>query len=360
MKELDLELIKNILIISPAYPSAINGLGDYAYALGSTLSKEKKINILYAGLAQEKLIIFDNYIEINAKNSLNEIVEKHDIHLMILNYSNYGYQKKGIPFWLYTSIKEITHVPILTFFHEIYASGKIWQSSFYLKPIQVYLFKKIYKISSTVFCSNNVVLNLIKSNTKDKGAKTRNIGVFSNVPESNRIISWGDRKAQAIVFGTIGRRKNIYQDFIFLNSFILRNKISMIYDIGEDSTDIDTSNIIIPIIKCGTLNLVEISEILRESQWGFIDYPNNLLGKSGIFASYCAYGLAVLNTSKEISYTTDNLKLDNNFVSKFSHTSTIKGAILSQNNMEWYVSRNLNNHSKQILETINKYLPENE
>ncbi|OAQ38595.1 hypothetical protein A5893_14370 [Pedobacter psychrophilus] len=350
--------LKNILIISPAFPTATNGLGDYSEILGSKLAEEIDFQIFYAGLGQKESVSVKKYIEVNKKNNLNQIVKEHSINLVFLNYSNYGYQKRGVPFWLWISLASIKkqNIAIITFFHEIYASGNFRESSFWLKPAQVFLFKKIYQLSDNVFCSNEVVLNLIQQQTEDGGVKTKNIGIFSNIPELGEFISWDDRKPYAVVFGTLGRRNSIYKNIPLLNDFIIQNNILKIFDIGDGELNINESSLNIPLIKCGKISLFDISQILAQSQWGFIDYPNKLLGKSGIFAAYCAYGLAILNFVDDTSNTTDDLILGKNLISMSTIPRQVNGKDLSINSFNWYVNRNLNIHAHQIIKTIKRRL----
>ena len=63
------------------------------------------------------------------------------------------------------------------------------------------------------------------------------IPIFSNIPVLPKTI---DSKLTAgVVFGTVGRRKPVYQAFKSANSTLL-NGLDVIYDIGELNKEIET------------------------------------------------------------------------------------------------------------------------
>ncbi|AFY69019.1 hypothetical protein Pse7367_0717 [Thalassoporum mexicanum PCC 7367] len=79
---------------------------------------------------------------------------------ILLHYVGYGYQQRGIPFWLSDWLKQNTNpiadqrFKIVTMFHEVYSAGPPWRSEFWLRPWQVQIAKRVIAASSSIFVSN--------------------------------------------------------------------------------------------------------------------------------------------------------------------------------------------------------------
>ena len=341
----------NLAILSPAFPPAINGLGDYSYLLGQEIEKQlPQATIFYLGLQQSEVVTLTNYVSFEKKN-LSQIINTNQINLLFINYSNYGYQKKGVPVWLVKEVATIKAmgVKVITFFHEVYASGKVWQSVFWLHQVQKKIFQNLYYLSDAVFCSNQRVQTIIQSETKDKGSKSQNIGLFSNITEPNVLIPWANREKVAVVFGSYGRRKLVYDKIVAINKFCKQTDLVKIIDIGNGKCNEEWQKIQVPVIAKGILPNVEIAAILANIQFGFIDYATSLLGKSGIFAAYAAFGIVPINFTDDNEKAMDGLNVDIQFYEpKYIPLNFNSGAIFS-----WYQQRNIVNHTKAIIASLN-------
>ena len=78
-------------------------------------------------------------------------------HHVILHYVNYGYQARGVPFYLRRFARQLRgqlRGRWLTTFHEIYASGPPWKSEFWLRPFQVKIARDLIDLSDACFVSN--------------------------------------------------------------------------------------------------------------------------------------------------------------------------------------------------------------
>ncbi len=342
----------NVLIISPSFPPAPGGLGDYSIRLANEL--EKQVTVHFLGLRQVEPIAGINY-EVLGKTpyALNEFVKIKGITHIFLNYSNYGYHQKGVPFWLVkavNTVKKDNRVVLITFFHEIYASGKFWQSSFWLHPFQKFIFRKLYEVSNFSLCSNQRVSDLIAGQVEDNGVKNLNIGLFSNIPEPTIMPEWDRRRNVAIVFGTIGRRQEIYNKPKLLNSWIQANGIEEIWDIGSGNpllSDLISARI----NRMGKKSGHEVSQLMQLAIFGLIDYTNSLLGKSGIFAAYAAHGLAVVNFTSIADQALDGLEIGKHFLAP-GH-ELINGEKVGLLLNHWYKAHNLQEHTSKIISILN-------
>ncbi len=306
-----------------------------------------KVEIFYFGLPQSEEVTLSNYVEIK-KNGLHHAIRVKRIDVLFINYSNYGYQKKGVPVWLIkqAALIKAMGVNIITFFHELYASGKVWQSAFWLNLVQKKLYQNLYRQSSSVFCSNGFVLNILKKTTNDKGNKAKNIGIFSNIPEPVILLPWVDRDNTAVVFGTYARRLAIYKKITLVKEFSKRVKIETIIDIGAGDLTKQWQRLGMRVIPKGQLSNSEIGNLLASAKWGLIEYHTGLLGKSGIFAAYACYGIVPVMFRNDQIPTCDALELGKHFVQS---NSTHFDDTVSLNIYNWYNEHNLFIHTSGII-----------
>jgi hypothetical protein len=94
-----------------------------------------------------------------------------------------------------------------------------------------------------------------------------------------------------VVFGSAGVRQRGYQrSGTEIVAACRALKIASIADVGPGQ--VAPSHIAgIPVQSMGVLPAHEIEALLHGSLAGFISYPPDFLGKSTIFAAYCALGL---------------------------------------------------------------------
>ncbi len=347
-------MLKNqkLAILSPAFPPVSNGLGDYSVRIASAL--QERISISFVGTAQYPKPKLDDYYEIE-KNaySLTEFVQSNDINHLLINYSNYGYQKKGTPLWLSDALRTLRrteNVNVITFFHEIYASGKAWQSSFWLHPFQKGIFRQIYNFSDFTLCSNERVERLISKQVSDYGAKNLNIGLFSNIPEPENSPHWQNRKNCVVIFGSTGRRNSIYSNVNLLNAWIQQNEITELWDIGPGFPVFQKDQLSCPVEIFGELKSEVVSDLMQQARFGLIDYPDSLLGKSGIFAAYAAHGIAVSNFNQSIEIPMDGLEPGRHFG---KNAEKITDPLTTAKNLnEWYAKHRFEIHVNKIWQLI--------
>src|SRR5262245_37004064 len=68
---------------------------------------------------------------------------------LFIQVSHYGYQKRGIPLGLlrWLRAQKSSGIRIGFFFHELYAFGPPWTSSFWLSPLQRYITGEMARLS---------------------------------------------------------------------------------------------------------------------------------------------------------------------------------------------------------------------
>src|SRR5437879_828476 len=143
-----------ILQIVPRLPPTISGVGDYSFLLAQELRRAHDI--------ETRFIVSDPSWEDSterAENGNRKVESELDgfpvyrlqrrsadqllfvlsaagmAPTVLLHYVGYGYEKRGCPFWLVNGLeawrKAQSSRRLVTMFHELFASGPPWRSSFW-------------------------------------------------------------------------------------------------------------------------------------------------------------------------------------------------------------------------------------
>ena len=351
-----------IIQIAPRILPAIDGVGDYAFILARELKKKYNIETSFIvgdpdWKGPSKIEGFD-ISKVNARTSKElssllcgiskqHLKEQGKINL-VLQYVGYGYAKRGCPFWLVKGLEEWRKKyhpsKFATMFHELYAFGPPWRSSFWNSFAQKCLVKKISEMSDdgiTGLESYGRTLDGWRSKPKNQ---IKVLPVFSNIGEPSNIPLLKDRTRSLIVFGQT--RKKIYQELlaqlIRICEFL---GIHQIYDIGP-RIEVALPHTPIPVIELGVKSSEEISAIMLTAYAGFFNYQRAFLAKSGVFAAYAAHGL--LPVTGEYIGDCDGLKKNKHYLIPDQNTKKMNPAdfqLIADNVHEWYQNHNLSKHA---------------
>ena len=138
----------------PRVPGGLDGVGDYALTLATKLRDKFGCATVF-GTPQTSSITSARNFEVRPLAGLPDRPDKFD-HIL-LHYVNYGYQKRGVPFGLLSILRRLRqqhHGTLVTIFHELYASGPPWSSSFWLQPLQINLTKAVARLSEACIVSS--------------------------------------------------------------------------------------------------------------------------------------------------------------------------------------------------------------
>jgi hypothetical protein len=177
-------------------------------------------------------------------------------------------------------------------FHETYASGPPWTSSFWLSPLQKNLAARVAKLSDRCVTSRQGYAQQLHELSPGKHEKIPTLPVFSNIGEPKQVPPLAKRDRRIVVFGSPSNRLRVYQESspqLELTCQLL--KIEEILDIGPPKPLVLSSVNGVPVVELGERSATEISRFLLNSFAGFFNYTPEYLAKSGMFAAYCAHGL---------------------------------------------------------------------
>jgi hypothetical protein len=228
-------------------------------------------------------------IQLSKANAVNWNVGARDV--VFLQLSGYGFQRRGAPLWLLHEIqarrKSIKTLGI--FFHELYAFGPPWSSSFWLSPVQRYIASELVQLCD--FWMTNREGSARWLLPRAPGKLHQVLPVFSNVGE---IASYKHpRAARIVVFGGPGQRQLAYRTAgQSLFDWAKRTALEL-HDVGLPLPEGDLAHTLRAqgAILHGRQDEKQVSDLLAGSAFGLVAYTTNYVAKSSIFASYCAHGV---------------------------------------------------------------------
>lgn len=290
---------KKITVIVPRLPPATDGLGDYGLALARQLKLNFNLDsefIVCDPKWKGEAVCDEFMVTCLKKRSADELIKKlFETKIVLLHYVGYGYAKRGCPVWLAKGLKKWklnSDTKLIITFHECFAHGPFWKSSFWTSALQEKIFSSLVGVSDGCLTSKLEYSENIKKYRKNALLKILVQPVFSNVGELASLDEIKNREKTLVVFGTAHWRKQVYLfDNKNLELTLKKYKIEKVIDIGE-TIDIKIKlNKNVEFIEKGKLDISEINKIFSKAMIGYFFYPTAYLSKSGIFASYCSHGL---------------------------------------------------------------------
>ena len=292
-------------------------MGDYALTVARKLRELFGYQTIFAAHDRPGAKDVDGF-EARGTSQLSGAEFDH----VILHYVNYGYQARGIPFALVPVLQELRHHcrgRFLTIFHELYASGPPWKSSFWLQPLQKRIARNIARLSSVSLVSSESMRRQLGRLVS--GAEVIVNPVLSNFGEpalSPEQFEQRDSHRWAICGGTalIERSLKSFREIVHR----IPGEISPrhLFVLGGN----DSSTVRALLHRSGIqtdyrphLTPADASAILSASSFIWLDYftrpgvPGDVLLKSTAFAAACAHGAIPVfpHRSSVISVEADSL-----------------------------------------------------
>lgn len=354
-----------LIHVSPELPPTVGGVADYAAILSQRLREASARGIepvlVHAGKTPAEAIKVDfPVVDVSGAQSATTLVDtvrnladKADGRtVVLLEYSGYGYAKRGAPLWLVRGLSRVCGsggVPLVTMVHEVRASSwKPWTSTFWLSPVQGYVASQLVRMSQGVVTNREPSAKWLQSHVQDE-TPVQTQPVFSNVGEPDALAPFRERDPYAVVFGGAAMKKKLYDTLERSPRLLETTDVERIVDLGQ-SEDLPSSVKNIPIEPLGIQSESTISTHLGRARLGLLQYPVDYLMKSGIWASYAAHGLptAIVSDSAPTS-----LEEGKHFLRVDPNTG-IAGdpkrlADVGRNAQRWYQSYA---HSKQAAQTF--------
>ncbi|HSF44327.1 MAG TPA: glycosyltransferase family 1 protein [Thermoanaerobaculia bacterium] len=276
-------MTETVVQIVPSLPPPAEGVGGYALALGEILRE-------HAGLPSRFLPA--RHLPALTAEALSAALEETGGHAVLLHYAGYGYHPRGCPSWLVRALEGWAREGrrLVTIFHEVWAMGPPWRSSFWLSPLQRRLAGALARSSAGVVTS----LELYRRNLLGRapGREVFVLPVFSTVGEPASVPALAERSRRLVVFGGPGARGRAFREVReALEAACRELGIAEICDVGPPLPERPQRVAGVPVRSLGVLPAAEVSALLLDSLAGFVAYPAPFLAKSTIFAAYASHGL---------------------------------------------------------------------
>jgi hypothetical protein len=347
-----------LIQVVPMLPPAIDGLGDYALNLARQLRLDFEVNthfVVGTPTWEGENSIEGFPISILPKRSgeaLSSLLL--DIGssptLVLLHYVSYGYALRGCPVWLVQGLQHWRTTGnnriLATMFHEVYASGPPWASSFWLSPLQKNIAARLAQLSDRIFTNRQGYAKTLYELSRGKHKDIPTLPVFSNIGEPEQIPPLlTERQRRLVIFGHRNVRMQVYQEYTtILEQICQALDITEIYDIGV-STNLKLTPIKgIPIVEKGVTKAAEIGEILLDAIASFATFPPaDYLAKSTVFAAYCAHRLIPIMASSTTA-TVDGLQAGKHYWVADEKSQTLNlevGQAIAEHAYAWYQTHNL-------------------
>jgi hypothetical protein len=289
-----------------------NGVADYALALARALREYNGTGSIFLSSACA-VPVQDEWDTVSLPqrrgqvlaDAIRSLTAEVKAQAVLLHFSGYGYQMRGVPLWLANGLqiwrRHEPHVPLLTIFHELYATNRPWRSAFWLSPIQKQIARRILHLSSTAVTPTKLYSKRLLhwANGGERKVVT-SLPVFSNVGEPGCGPSPCARGATAVVFGLAGVEDRLFGVYrTDVERIVSALEVEKIIDIGPRFSSLPSTLAGIPVISKGVLPQSAVSDLLQQARFGFVAYPLDVIAKSGVFAAYAAHGVVPVVLSEQ-------------------------------------------------------------
>lgn len=293
-----------LIHITPELPPTVGGVADYAAILSQRLIEVAGGAIdpvlVHAGnRVADRIDVSFPVTDLSGRcsaaalaDAIKRLADDAEGRAVVLvEYSGYGYAKRGAPWWLFRGLRRGTaeNGPLLlTMFHELYATGSPWTSAFWMSFGQAYVARRIAN------CSEGMITNRADSAQwlrQVAQGPVRHVPVFSNVGEPSPLSTSNDQNGRAVVFGGTGKNSLYAEHGRSITECLDTLGIDTLVDIGPPPREQLIESIGTNVNVRGVLSKDDVSECLHRASVGFLCRNPRALTKSGSLAAYMAHGV---------------------------------------------------------------------
>lgn len=307
-----------VISIVPQLPPVIDGVGDYGLSLACQLRQDYGLTtqFIVGSRTHREQTVVEGFTVQQVKQRTSQALldllpqDPQVPTTLLLHYVGYGYARRGSPTWLVSALQQwLGQSPgrrMVTMFHEVFAFGPIWTSQFWTSPLQRKLATCLVKLSDRSVTSLTEYADIIRQLAQKKQVDIPTLPIFSGVGELEYPAPLAERDRYLVVFGGVGARTRAYQRSRDVLIHICNElAIGKIIDIGPPLPASVPQLSELPVETLGRQPAAIVSQILAGALVGYLDYPLAYLGKSSIFAAYCAHGILPIVASERRSNSLD-------------------------------------------------------
>lgn len=303
------------------------GVRDYADTLAAQLGAQARVAVFEPGLS------FDEGTSV------------------LLQYSGYGYARYGAPlhllWWVRRRRARMRHFGV--FFHEAYASGEpVTSSAFWVAPLQKHIARQLGRHSDFWLTNIQETVDRLQGVAGDR--PHRRLAVFSNIGEA-RTFADGQLRDRVIVnFGGEHLRTETYRaagDALFRWAAEVQCEV---HDIGPPIRDAALAATLAAqgVRLHGRLAPEAVHALMSRAMFGVVRYPARYVAKSGVFAAYCAHGVAPVLLWTDLTSEHDGLQPGTHYLAGLptAPLSAAQVEAVSRAAFDWYADHTVDAHAQ--------------
>ena len=301
------------------------GVRDYADTLAARLGPQARVAVFEPGLS------FDQGTSV------------------LLQYSGYGYARYGAPLHLLAWVRRMRARMhrFGVFFHEAYASGEpVTSTAFWFAPLQKHIARQLLRQSD--FWLTNIQETVDRLQGAAGERPHMRLAVFSNIGEAATI---GTARERVIVnFGGAHLRTETYLaagDALFRWAAEAQCEV---HDVGPPIRDPALAATLEAhgVHLHGRLAPEAVHALMNRALFGVVRYPPRFVAKSGVFAAYCAHGVAPVLLWPDLSGVHDGLRPGTHYVAGLPTAPLSAGQVeaVSRAAFDWYADHTVDAHAQ--------------
>lgn len=274
----------------------------------------------------------------------------HPGETLFVQVSHYGYQKRGVPLHLLSWIRARKRggARVGFCFHELFAFGPPWRSSFWLSPLQRYITGEMARLADFWITNQHSSAQWL---LRAGGAKPHQVlPVFSNLGEAPHYVA--SRANEVAVCGSASLRAHTYRSAGPGFFDWAAGRGLQVHDIGPTLADPELRGELARrgVREHGRLPSDGVSRILARAMYGLAAYPAAHVAKSSIFAAYCAHGLCPLLISEAYPQA-DGLVKGTHYRGWPAADGQWQdeGSSVGQRAFDWYAAHSVSVHAETML-----------
>ena len=306
-----------ISVLTPKLPPAVCGIADHGFLLGEAL-KRLEVEVEYLAPCHGPNSSRDTADGLwdGSANGLQRAIHRHETDVLWIQYSGYGYSKKGIPVALARAVEHVARrrpeTLVVACMHETHASRTAlgWRAPI-IQPLQISAARRIVKAADLVFAPVDINLERCIHEYGASREIVELLPIASNLPsieisvaerrQFRERLSLSNGARVAVTFGLWSsqiRAITLFKDE--LQSALRRGCIEQIVAIGGETTP-SRMNAVSDAAKAfngrlsvlGPASAIEVARVLGCCDIGLVPTPRDYLRKSGAAAAFAAADLQI-------------------------------------------------------------------
>jgi hypothetical protein len=302
-----------VVHLTPELQPMIGGIADYAAILGTAMAERDVPQHYLVGShtaparRQGIRAKFPEAFVLDAptSNDLARGLQHLDAETVLFHYSGYGFAPRGAPFWLVEGLERwkerCAHHRLTVMFHETWANGLPWQSSFWLSPLQRWCVARIALLADAVVTNTSYYGSRLKPFLRP-GTPIHIQPIFSNIGEPDIVPAFAEREPICVLFGRGETRRRTYDRFKRYFAKLRVLGIERLIEIGLEPEITAGLEWPFPVERLGPHEAGEISSIVVRARYGLFECPVYIAGKSGVVAALAAHEVVPIHLHGEGTY----------------------------------------------------------